>query len=155
MSNLIRFRPATFRSFQDEFDRLFDGFLPDRPDESSDAMWTPRVDLSETDEAYKLEVDIPGVKGEDININYNDHVLTVSGERSSESKESKDGEYVRIERSYGKFYRSFRLPKAIDADKIEAQQDNGVLLVTVPKAEESKPRKINVRQSISAEVSSN
>jgi HSP20 family protein len=155
MNNLIRFRPAGIRSFQDEFERLFDGFLPDRADESSDAMWTPRVDLSETEEAYKVEVDVPGVKGEDINISYNDHVLTVSGERSNESKESKKGEYVRIERSYGKFYRSFRLPKAIDADKIEARHDNGVLLVTVPKAEESKPRKINVSSSVHAEVSSN
>lgn len=154
MNNLIRFHHRPFHSFQDELDRLFDGFLPDRDDASTDAMWTPRVDLSETDDAYKVEVDIPGVKGDDININYNDHVLTISGERSNESK-SKNDEYVRIERSYGKFYRSFRLPKAIDADKIEAQHENGVLLVTVPKAEESKPRRISVRQAINADISSN
>jgi HSP20 family protein len=145
MSNLIRFAPGNVRSLQGEFDRLFDGLLSTRTDEAASAMWAPRVDLLESDDAYVLEVDVPGLKRDDININFHDQTLTISGERSSEKKEEKKGEYVRVERQYGNFYRSFTLPRSVDSNKIEASYENGVLIVTVPKAEESKPRKIDVR----------
>ena len=145
MSNLIRFAPGNVRSLQGEFDRLFDGLLSSRTDEAASSMWAPRVDLTESDDAYTVEVDVPGVNRDDININFHDQTLTISGERKSEQKESGKGEYVRIERQYGSFYRSFTLPRTVDSNNIEASYDNGVLVITVPKAEESKPRKIDVR----------
>ena len=145
MSNLIRFAPGNVRSLQGEFDRLFDGLLSSRTDETASSMWAPRVDLTESEDAYTVEVDVPGVNRDDININFHDQTLTISGERKSERKESEKGEYVRIERQYGSFYRSFTLPRTVDSNNIEASYDNGVLVITVPKAEESKPRKIDVR----------
>ncbi len=145
MNSLIRFAPGTTRSLQDEFDRLFDGFLTTRNEEGVTTMWTPRVDLSETADAYVVELDVPGVSREDININFHDNTLSISGERKSEKKEEGKGEYVRVERQYGSFYRSFTLPKTVDTEKIDARYEDGVLVITVPKAEESKPRKIDVR----------
>ncbi len=144
MNSLIRFAPRSARTLQDELDRLFDGVLSPRTDESVATMWTPRIDLAESDEAYRLEVDVPGMSREDINISFHDQMLSVSGERKSDSKKE-NGEYVRVERQYGNFYRSFTLPKSVDADKIAAQYENGVLIITVPKAEESKPRRIDVK----------
>lgn len=145
MNSLIRYAPRSARSLQNEFDRLFDGFWTLRNDESGDAVWTPRVDLSETAEAYKVEIDVPGMKRDDININFHDHTLSISGERQAESTDEQTGEYVRIERSHGSFYRSFTLPKSVDSNKIDARYEDGVLTVTIPKAEDSKPKRIDVR----------
>jgi len=145
MNSLIRFAPGSARSLPNEFDRLFDGFWTLRNDESGDAMWTPRVDLSETAEAYMVEIDVPGMKRDDININFHDHTLSISGDRRTESTDEQKGEYVRIERSHGSFYRSFTLPKSVDSNKIEARYEDGVLTVMIPKAEDSKPKRIDVR----------
>jgi len=147
MTNLIRFTPSTdMRRLQREIDRMFEDFFP-RPaaDEGSgeQAVWAPRVDLAETDDAYLVNVDVPGIPKEDITISYQDGQLAISGERKTE--ETIEGtNLVRCERAFGHFYRSFALPRQIASEKITAAYDNGVLHVRVPKTEESKPRKIKV-----------
>ncbi len=131
---------------QREFDRVFDGFFPARIDENENgetAVWSPRVDLVENENAYLIEADLPGIAKEDVKLNFHDGVLSISGERKAERKDEKDN-FVRVERSRGHFFRSFNLPMAVDVDSIEARHENGVLTVRVPKAEESKPRQINV-----------
>lgn len=149
MTNLIRFSPTyDMRRLQREFDRLFENFLPSRPtgeDEALEsAVWAPRTDLSESEEAYFIHLDLPGLKKEDVEINFHDGTLSISGERRHE--ETEDGhKFVRIERSYGRFYRSFSLPQTVNTDDIEANFEDGVLNIRVPKAEEVKPRRINIR----------
>ena len=149
MTNLTRTRPRrNLRNLQQEIDRVFDNFFPgrsrdDESDAASQAVWAPRVDLSETDDLYRIDVDLPGMTRDDLKISYQDRQLTISGERREEHRDE-DSEYVRVERSFGHFYRSFRLPKNVNADDIAAEYTNGVLTVTVPKAEESKPLQISI-----------
>lgn len=148
MTSLIRTRnTSSMRNLQREIDRLFDNFFPARSGEDngsgSEAVWAPRVDLAEDEENYLIHVDLPGMRREDLKINYQDNQLTISGERRDE-QEQDTGDYVRVERSFGHFYRSFTLPKSIDAEDISAEYDNGVLHITVPKAEANKPRQIEI-----------
>jgi len=106
----------------------------------------PAVNTREADDAYYIEVDLPGVKKEDISIDVNDNVLTISGERKIE-EERKDEEFYRVESVYGTFERSFTLPEDVDADKIEAEAKDGVLIVRIPKAQivEKAPKKIEIK----------
>jgi HSP20 family protein len=145
MSNLTRFFPSNDLSrMQREFDRLFNDFFPTTTSEGqAKRSWVPSVDLSETKDAYKVHLDVPGIAKEDLSINYHDGVLTVSGERKSEEK-TEDTNYVRLERSFGSFYRSFNLPSAVKADAIQANYKDGVLDIEVPKADEVKPLRIKV-----------
>lgn len=147
MTNLVRFSPSNeLRRMQREIDRLFDDFMPTRGTgnaEGETAVWTPRVDLTESDDSYVVHVDAPGMKKDDFNINWQDDTLSISGERKWEADEKQES-FVRVERSYGHFFRSFRLPKAIDGDQIGASYDAGVLTIRVPKAEESRPRRIEI-----------
>ncbi len=148
MTNLTRTPRRSLSSFQQEIDRLFDGFLPVRSSDDGEttrrsSIWSPRTDLVETPEAYRIELDVPGIGADDIHINFQDDRLSVSGERSNEVREENE-ERVRVERSFGSFFRSFTLPNTVNADKISAHHDNGVLTITVPKAEESKPRRIAI-----------
>lgn len=149
MNGLTRFSPRSdLRNLQREVDRVFDSFFrPKREsdEDSTSAMWSPRVDLAETDDAYHIHVDVPGMRKEDIDISFQNGELTVSGERRAETSETDEKRnYMRVERSYGRFYRSFALPNTVDIDKIEANYENGVLNISVPKAEEQKPRRIEV-----------
>ncbi len=144
MTSLIRFSPATeLRRLQNELDRIFDGYWPIRANGEETAIWTPRVDVTETEDAYLVHVDVPGVPKDAIDINYEDGTLTVSGERKS-SERSENENVVRVERSYGRFFRSFSLPKTVKSEEISASYEDGVLKVHVPKAEESRPRRIQV-----------
>lgn len=148
MTNLIRFTPGTeLRRMQREIDRLFEGFFPTRLIEDNGGLetisWTPRVDLIETEDAYRIHADLPGLAKENVQINFQDGALSISGERKVEEKQE-DKSYIRVERQYGSFYRLFTFPKAVKENKIEATYKDGVLEVTVPKAEESKPRRISV-----------
>jgi HSP20 family protein len=102
------------------------------------------MDLVEEDEHYVLRADIPGVSEDAVNIEVDGGVLTISGERRSEHEERKEG-YHRIERATGRFSRSLTLPDGIDPERIEASFDNGVLEVSIPKPEQSKPRRVQVR----------
>jgi HSP20 family protein len=146
MTRLMR-RTNDMRNLQREIDQLFDSFFPTRSsdqDESSSAVWAPRVDLAESENAYHIHVDLPGMTRDDLKINYQDGQLTISGQRREELSEEK-GEYVRVERTFGNFYRSFKLPKTVNADDITATYENGVLEIEVPKAEETKPRQIEIK----------
>ncbi len=147
MASLIRFSPSSdIRRMQREIDRMFNDFLPLANGDSSEgetAVWAPRVDLAETTEAYLITVDLPGIDKKDVAINFHDGTISISGERKTEtSDEGKN--YVRVERSTGNFYRSFSIPNAVQADKIEAKYSDGVLQIVVPKAEEVKPHRIKI-----------
>ena len=104
----------------------------------------PLTDISENDDNYVLHLDLPGIEKDDVKISYSDGELSISGERKQE-KESKDSKYHRVERSFGKYFRSFTLPEKIKADKIDAEFKNGQLTITVPKSEETKPKEIEVK----------
>ena len=149
MTSLIRFTPRhDVRQLQREFDRLFESFFPTRPTNSDEALesavWVPRADLAETEDAYFIHLDLPGLGKDDVEINIHDGTLSISGERRHEETEE-DRTFVRVERSYGRFYRAFTLPQTIDAQGIQATFEDGVLSIHVPKAEELKPRRIDIR----------
>lgn len=109
----------------------------------SASRWVPSVDVVEEQDHYLLKADLPGVERKDIDIVFEDHALTVKGQRSHSSESEHDG-YKRIERAYGSFQRTFRLPDNIDAENISAKNDNGVLEVRIPKQEKAQ-KKIEVQ----------
>lgn len=145
MTQLTRRTPNhTLRDLQREVDSIFDQFFGRGDDEETSAVWAPRTDLSETDEAFRIRLDVPGMTKEDITVNLQNNALTVSGERTSERKED-DEEYVRVERAFGTFHRTFRLPDAVDEKNIEATYEDGVLTIDVPKTEESTRHQIEIK----------
>jgi len=112
--------------------------------ENSYGAWAPLVDIFDRDDDLVISAELPGVAKEDIDVQVEDNTLTLRGERKRET-EHKDGETYRMERVYGKFVRSFKLPKTVDAKRIAASFKNGVLEISLPKAEETKPKKIDVK----------
>lgn len=110
------------------------------------AEWMPAVDIEDKDEKVVVRADVPGVKPEDIKVTMENGVLTLAGERKSESEE-KGKDFTRVERTYGKFFRSFTLPQGAEADKISAMAKDGVLEVVVPKSAKAQPRQIEVKSS--------
>ncbi len=115
-----------------------------RPAMMVDTRWMqPNFDIEETDQAYLLSVDLPGVKKEDVKVDLSENILTISGERKYEH-ESKEKGATRYERSYGQFQRSFTLPASIEVDKVEANLEDGVLRIALPKSEKAKSRPIQV-----------
>ena len=135
MSLLVRPEP-----FSMEFNRLFNS-LWDTPGGSQ--RWVPEMDLVESEDHYLLKADLPGMKQDDVSIEFSDGTLTISGERKAEYERKEKG-FFRLERSFGKFSRSLTLPDGIDPDKIAASFHDGVLEVTIPKPEQRKPRRIEV-----------
>ncbi len=105
--------------------------------------WAPAVDIHDTGEGFVVTADLPGVKKEDIVIDLKDGTLTIKGEKKFEEKVPKEN-YIRIERSYGRFVRSFSLPNNVDAEKIKATFNNGILDLQIPKKEEAKPKQITI-----------
>lgn len=149
--SLIRWNPQKdLLNFEREFNRLFDslGVLrrSDDADEYENAVWSPLTDIVEEKDRYVFKTDLPGVDPKEVKINLVDGRLSISGERKMETEE-KEKNYHRVERSYGKYYRSFTLPRTVQADKIDAEFKNGQLMITVPKAEEAKPKEISVKIS--------
>jgi HSP20 family protein len=140
---LTRWNPTRdlFR-IQEEFDRLFRGFLPETS--LARGTWEPAVDICEADHEYSITADLPGLTKDEIKVNYQDGVLTIFGEKKQE-KEEKGKNYHRLERGYGAFERSFRLPSRVQADKIRAEFKDGVLHLTLPKADEARPKEIPIR----------
>lgn len=146
MNALTRFRPSrTLSDLQGEVDRLFGEFMRPFSQEAEGAEgWRPRTDLSESDGSYRLSLDLPGVEKEDIQIDLQNHTLTVRGEREEEHEE--EGErYHRIERRSGSFYRSFTLPDLAEDAEAKAVFEDGVLKITLPKTGESSPKRIEIR----------
>jgi HSP20 family protein len=130
-------------SLQSEVNRLFDTFFGGRPGNAGLRRWVPAMDLVETDDHLLLRADLPGLDRDDVNIEVKDGVLTVSGERRTEHDERADGFY-RVERAFGAFSRSMSLPNHVDAERISADFDRGVLEVRIPKPEERKPHRIAI-----------
>jgi len=112
--------------------------------EYENAVWTPLTDIAEDKDSYIIKLDLPGITKSDVKISFIDGQLNISGERKQE-KESKDSKYHRVERSFGKYYRSFALPQQIKEDQINAEFKDGQLTIVVPKAEEAKPKEIEVK----------
>ncbi len=104
--------------------------------------WTPVVDIYETEDNFMVKAELPGVKKEDVSVNIENGLLTIKGEKKSETEDKK---HHRVECTYGTFIRSFTLPQSISEEKIEAEYKNGVLHLTLPKAEEAKPNQIEVK----------
>jgi HSP20 family protein len=126
--------------------RLFDTFFHAgwRDEEASLTAWTPSVDIAERDNEYLVKVELPGVEKNDVSITLESNILTIKGTKQQEKNE-KGKEYHRVERTYGAFQRSFTLPTTVKADSIEAVFKDGILSVTLPKADEAKPRQIEVK----------
>jgi HSP20 family protein len=135
MSLLVRPEP-----FSTEINRLFNS-LWDAPVASQ--RWVPEMDLVEGEDHYLLKADLPGMKQDDVSIEFNDGTLTISGERSADYERKEKG-FFRVERSFGRFSRSLTLPEGVDPDRIEASFHDGVLDVRIPKPEQRKPRRIDV-----------
>jgi HSP20 family protein len=132
-------------SLQDELNRLFDFSLPSR-DTGLFSGWSPALDLYDDKDGFVVKVELPGLKKEEIGISLHDGTLTVSGERKNEF-EKQEGQTFRSERYFGKFQRSVTLPAVVDAKGVKASYKDGILTVQLPKAEEAKPRQIEVSVS--------
>jgi HSP20 family protein len=142
MTELARRLPRDMESFFERF--LNDPIAAWSPGRSDDlASWTPGVDVVEEADAYLFSVDLPGVPKENVDITFEDNILTISGSRERK-EETNNGQYRRVERRYGKFTRSFSLPSQVDTAKVDAKFQDGVLLVRVPKAETARARKIKI-----------
>ena len=133
-----------FALLRREMNSLFDDFFSDGGEVRAPlAEFTPRVDVKETDGEVRITAEVPGVEEKDIEIAVSGDTLTIKGEKKEE-KEEKGEEYYRLERSYGAFRRSLSLPCEVDADKAAATYKKGVLTITLPKTEESKPKTLKI-----------
>lgn len=145
---LIRWEPVTeLNTLQNEMNRLFNTFF-DQPAPASRGgltgrRWIPAMDLVETGDHYVLRADLPGLSDEDVNIQLQDNVLTISGERKTEHETQQEG-YYRLERASGGFSRSLTLPDGVDPDAVHARFDRGVLEIRIPKPEQKKPRQVQI-----------
>jgi HSP20 family protein len=108
------------------------------------ADWTPTVDISETETEYLIKAELPDIKKDEVKVTVEDGVLTIQGERKRE-KEEKGKKFHRVERSYGRFVRSFTLPDSVDEGKVKAEYTDGVLALHLPKSEQAKPKQIEVK----------
>lgn len=136
---LRNYKHPTWNSFWDkEFDKVFDVFTGHKSE-----FYAPNCEILDTDKSYSISLDVPGLKKEDIQIEVKENHLYITGERKSESKTEKDN-VLKTERRYGKFSRVFTLPQNVNADRIEARFENGVLDVDLPKEEKSVSKKINI-----------
>jgi HSP20 family protein len=150
MTTTMRWDPfQDLRSAQDEMAQMHPmlahalGLHPQQGNARATA-WAPALDISERKDAYLVAVELPGLMADDLEITMEDGLLTIQGERQFTS-ESSEQQYHRVERRYGAFRRSITLPAQVQAEQIEASFDNGVLEIVVPKAEETKPKRIEVR----------
>ncbi len=139
-------RPFEFDRIRREMDRLWDSFLEGRPMRKAGdgGEWLPSIDVSETKSDLVIKAELPGMDPKDIDISMNNGFLTIKDEKKHE-REEKDENYHLVERSYGSFTRSVRLPREVQNDKITASFKNGVLRVTLPKSEEAKKKEIKIK----------
>ena len=140
---LVRWEPMReLTSLQGEMNRLFNTFFDDNG--GSTRRWAPPMDLADAGDHLVLKADLPGLSEEDVRIEVQDRLLTVSGERKAEHEENREG-YYRMERAFGSFSRSFALADEVSSDEIEAKYENGVLNVRLPKRPAAKRREITVK----------
>ena len=144
MTTLVRWDPiAEPDSLQAEMSRLFDGFFGRTANGNGSRRWIPAMDLVESDSEIVLTADLPGMSQDDIAIEVKDSVLSISGERKDERRENGNG-YHRAERTFGRFSRTLALPRGIDAQRVSASFERGVLEVHIPKPEERKPHRVKI-----------
>ena len=144
---VVKWTPRTeLETLRHEFERLFERALPTMfgDGEENGTVWRPRLDMRETEAAYVLETDLPGMTAADMTVEVEGPYVVVKGERHAEREETKEG-VKRAERTFGKFYRRVMLPETAKAEETEAHYANGVLTVTVPKAEEAKAKPVTVK----------
>ena len=145
---LIRWEPvAELGTIQNEMNRLFNNLF-DQPNPTGrngagERRWIPAMDLVETGDHYVLRADLPGLSDEDVNVQLEDNVLTISGERKAEHETRQEG-YYRLERAFGAFSRSLTLPDGFDPDGVQARFDRGVLEIRIAKPEQKKPRQVQI-----------
>ena len=150
--SIIRWNPAReLLNLEREFNKLFNSFGKrlsigelDSLDEYENAIWMPLADIKEDKNNYFVMLDLPGISKDEVKVAYNNGQLSVSGERKQE-KETMDSKFQRVERVFGRYYRSFTLPQKVKEDKIEAEFKDGQLKITVPKAEEAKPKELEIK----------
>lgn len=147
MMNLVRWNPLReMAAVNQSLDRWFDDsfFAPRRLTGATNlSTWNPAVDVYEESDRFVIKAELPGLDRQDIEVDLNDRVLTLKGERSYENEVKEDG-YYRKERAFGKFHRAFTLPANLNADEIKAEFKDGLLTINIPKPEEEKPKQITI-----------
>ncbi|HKS81915.1 MAG TPA: Hsp20/alpha crystallin family protein [Candidatus Acidoferrales bacterium] len=144
MNSITRCDPFfNFAGFQDHLNRLFEANVQSRGDKNALTTWAPAVDIFETENELVIKADLPEISEKDLDVRVENNTLTIHGERKFEQK-VKEGSYLRTERSYGSFSRSFSLPNTVNTDAIKAEYKNGVLTIELPKRAESKPKQVKV-----------
>lgn len=128
---------------QEQVNRLFESSFPGRSDNSALTTWAPAVDIYETENELVVKADLPDVSEKDLDVRIENNTLTIRGERKFEKKVEEEN-YLRVERTYGSFSRSFSLPNTVNSEAIKAEYKNGVLTIELPKRAESKPKQIKV-----------
>ena len=154
MRTLTRWEP--FRGapgLQDQINRVFNDVLERTGEESSLTAWAPAVDIYETEHELVLKADLPDIDPKDLDIRVENNILTIRGERKFEKKVNEES-YLRVERAYGSFARSFTLANTVNSDAIKAEYQSGVLTMTIPKKEEAKPKQIKVNVATPAMAAS-
>ena len=141
--NLWRNYSSPTTDFRREFDRLFDDWLTPSRGLQTESYFVPACDVEEQDDHFFLTLEMAGVKKDDIKMEVIDNQIVISGERRNETRKRKDGQAY-SERRFGKFQRAFALPVGIDASQVEANYQDGILCIVVPKAESAKPRQIKI-----------
>ena len=144
MSSMTRWN--TFQDFpglQGQINRLFETSFPGRSDNSALTTWAPAVDIYETENELVVKADLPDINEKELDVRIENNTLTIRGERKFEKKVEEEN-YLRVERTYGSFSRSFSLPNTVNSEAIKAEYKNGVLTVELPKRAESKPKQIKV-----------
>jgi HSP20 family protein len=144
MRTIARWEP--FRgvtTLQDQINRLFNDSFERAGEESNLTAWAPAVDIYETEHELVVKADLPDVDPKDLDIRVENNILTIRGERKFEKKVNEEN-YLRVERSYGAFARSFTLANTVNSEAIKAEYNNGVLTLSIPKREEAKPKQIKV-----------
>jgi HSP20 family protein len=131
-------------ALQREWDRVTEG------DMNGNQSWVPPMDVVETGDEVRCHLEVPGLSPEDIEIRVQDNMLVVAGEKKVEQSEQNEGGFRSVERRYGRFERSFTLPRTIDTNDVKARHEHGVLTIVLPKMEASKPRRIQIEGGSSA-----
>ena len=144
MNTIMRWQPfRNLSSLQEQVNRLFESNFPSRGSESTPTAWAPAVDVYETENELVIMADLPDVSEKDLDVRVENNMLTIHGERKFEQK-VKEENYLRMERSYGSFSRSFSLPNSVNTEAIKAEYMDGVLNITLPKRAESKPKQVKI-----------
>ena len=140
---LIHWQPAELTDLRHDLDRVFNTFRSGGETATTSRAWNPAIDISETPDAYQVTAEVPGIDKKDVQVTVLENRLLIKGEKRSERREENENAH-RVERVFGTFSRSFDLPRAVAAEKISAAYKDGVRRVSIPKAEEAKPKQIEI-----------